>query len=443
MRAITPEKVTASGTQRCVSGHSPLHPKMALLPRFIGLVSKLSGALLAHQLFQFRKRRRDCIRTLGNSRSGLDRFSDHRDGLPRVGRHEHCGLELSGAHPRLPGLRQPVHTGVREAQPLFPLLRSTPVLKSFSRADGHRVILRADQIDAALAGKIQSQPRGNTFVSALLRPLPAQRGDLYLRGQRTVHPLRPLPRGGILRRPLEVKDGAATGKQRGKLLALNLADLLVIGTDGENGNARSLAQLREIFRFAVQHRPADSRAHRCARHLRKRGPAHRLEYNRIGTQFRSSLNGLQNLRALRNRVVLRVENLEVGSETPRSILRRGGLLQLVIVLAGGQRNEEAKLLHPVPFSCKVGSTFVPSSHQRNKAERNRFNAVLFRESSCAVKFSTSEREASYRCRLRRTTGWKVHARGRIRSSYTREVEACRPAFPVRCARENRNACLRF
>src|SRR6266849_4297563 len=392
MRVITPEKVTASGTQRCVSGHSPLYSKMALLPRFIGFVPKLSEALPAHQLFQFRKRRRNRIRTLGNSRSGLDRFSDHRDGLPRVGWHNHRGLELSGAHPRLPGLRQSIHTGVREAQPLLPLLRSTAVLKSFSRAHGHRVILRTDQIDAALAGKIQSQPGGNTFVRALLGPLPAQRRDLYVRGQRTVHSIRPIPRCGIFRRPLDVKDGAATGKQRGKLLALNLADLLVIGADGENGNARSFAQFREIFRFAVEHRPADSCAHRRARHLRQRSRSYRFEHNRIGTQFRSGLNGLQNLCALCNRVVLCVENLEVGSEAPRSILRGGGLLQLVIVLAGGQRNEEAKLLHPVPFSCKVGGTFVPSSHRGKKIERNRFNAVLFLESSRAVKFSEYDRE---------------------------------------------------
>src|SRR5882672_4782012 len=392
MRDITPEKVTVSGTQRCVFVHCRLHSKITLLSRDNLVAVRFQREPLAGEFFQLWKRRRNGIRALGNTRPRLHRVTDHRHGLPGVGRHDHRGLKSSGAHPALPSLRQSVHARVRKPQPLLSFPHIGDVLKGFSRADGHRIILRTDQIDAALAGKIQSQPRGNTFVSAFLRPLTAQRGDLYLRGQRTVHPLRPLPRCGILRRPLEVKDGAATGKQRGKLLALNLADLLVIGTDGENGKARSLAQLREIFRFAVQHCPADSRAHRCARHLRQRGPADRLEYNRIGTQFRSSLNGLQNLCALRNRIVLRVENLKVGSETPRSILRRGGLLQLVIVLAGGQRNEEAKLLHPVPFSCKAGSTFVPSSHRQEKEKLNRFNAVLFRESRCAVKFSTSERE---------------------------------------------------
>src|SRR5437016_10397804 len=98
MRVITPEKVTASGTQRCVSGHSPLHPKLALQARGTRLVFKLSGHLVARQLFQCRKRRRNCIGTLGNTRPGLDRVSDHRDGLPRVGRHEHCGLERSEEH---------------------------------------------------------------------------------------------------------------------------------------------------------------------------------------------------------------------------------------------------------------------------------------------------------------------------------------------------------
>src|SRR4029077_15773656 len=88
----------------------------------------------------------------------------------------------------------------------------------------------------------------------------------------------------------------------------------------------------------------------------------------------------------------RVENLEVGPEAPRSVLRRCGLLQLVVVLAGGQRNEEATLLHPVPFCFKVGSTFLLSSHRREKEERNRFIAVLFRESCRTGTFSEYDRE---------------------------------------------------
>jgi hypothetical protein len=40
----------------------------------------------------------------------------------------------------------------------------------------------------------------------------------------------------------------------------------------------------------------------------------------------------------------------------------------------------------------VGGTFVPSSHQGKKIERNRFNAVLFPESSRAVNFSEYDRE---------------------------------------------------
>src|SRR6266403_140331 len=351
--------------------------QMALLAHDTGIAAMFQWDPLAGQLFQGWKRRRNCVRTLGNSRPVLERVRDHRDGLPRVRRHDHRGLERSGTHPRRPRLWQSVHAGIREPQPLLPLFQIGHALKSLSRADGHCVILRADQIDATFAGKIQTQPRGNAFVRTLLRPLPAHNSHLDIRGQGTLHPRGPVPRRGILRWPLNIEDGAAARKQRGKLPGLNFADFLVIGTDGKNGNARRLAQVREIFSFAVQHRPADSRAHRGARHLWQRSRSHRLEHNRIGTQFRSGLNGFQNLRALRNRVVVRVENLEIDAQTPRSFLRRGGLLQLVIVVAGGQRNEEAKLLHPVPFSCKEGSTFFPSSHPQEKEKLNRFMLCSF------------------------------------------------------------------
>jgi hypothetical protein len=40
----------------------------------------------------------------------------------------------------------------------------------------------------------------------------------------------------------------------------------------------------------------------------------------------------------------------------------------------------------------VGSTFLLSSHRREKEERNRFIAVLFRESCRTVKFSEYDRE---------------------------------------------------
>src|SRR6202049_4557166 len=57
------------------------------------------------------------------------------------------------------------------------------------------------------------------------------------------------------------------------------------------------------------------------------------------------LYGLEYLRALRDRVAVRVHNFEVKSQLSRGRLRRSRLLKLVIVVFGYERNEKSQLFH--------------------------------------------------------------------------------------------------
>ena len=105
---------------------------------------------------------------------------------------------------------------------------------------------------------------------------------------------------------------------------------------GENCRLRTLAQVLYVIRIAIQHRPSDACGGRHARHLRQCGPADGLEHNRVRTVLRRRLNGSQNLSALIDGVVVRVNNLRAHAQLACGLLGGLRLLNLVIVIVGGQ-----------------------------------------------------------------------------------------------------------
>src|SRR5882724_482861 len=100
-----------------------------------------------------------------------------------------------------------------------------------------------------------------------------------------------------------------------------------------------------VTRFAIEHGPADAGADRGARDLRKRGGTYGFEQYGVGTLLWISLNDLQQLRALRDGVVARVDDLRRNIESARGFFRRAGLLDLIIVVVVGQRHEKSQFLH--------------------------------------------------------------------------------------------------
>ena len=75
-------------------------------------------------------------------------------------------------------------------------------------------------------------------------------------------------------------------------------------------------------------------------HLRQSRPAHGFEDDSVGMSIGSRLNDTQNLLALGDRIVFSVDNLDVHAQSPGRFVCRRGLLDLIIVVVGGQRNQE-------------------------------------------------------------------------------------------------------
>jgi len=85
---------------------------------------------------------------------------------------------------------------------------------------------------------------------------------------------------------------------------------------------RSATQLRKIFRFPIHHHPRDVRFHRSTGNLRQRS-SDRLECNRVRTLFWSRLDYLQQLLALRDGIVIRVDDFDFHAEPDRGLFGCG------------------------------------------------------------------------------------------------------------------------
>src|ERR1019366_10156702 len=65
----------------------------------------------------------------------------------------------------------------------------------------------------------------------------------------------------------------------------------------------------------------------------------------VGVRSGSGLDTGQQLLALHDAVVASIDDLEVNAQSARGVLGSGGLLNLVIVVVVGQREQEAQLFH--------------------------------------------------------------------------------------------------
>jgi len=95
--------------------------------------------------------------------------------------------------------------------------------------------------------------------------------------------------------------------------------------------------------------------HGSASNLRQGSTADGFEHNGVGTIFGSDLNGFEDLRALVNGVVFGVDGLQLDTEILRGKSRGIGLLELIVIFAGGQRKQKLQISHEVtesPFSLR-------------------------------------------------------------------------------------------
>ena len=128
----------------------------------------------------------------------------------------------------------------------------------------------------------------------------------------------------------------------------------MIGTHAEDRRFARAPEFGNIIRFAIEHRPANSSVGCGARHLRQRRAAHWLEDDAVWTLIGCCLNGFQDLGALVDGIVVRLEYLEVCGKIAGRLFRCIGLLPLVIVVVGCQRHQNFDLGH-----SHTGNDFPP------------------------------------------------------------------------------------
>src|SRR5262249_24244392 len=105
-------------------------------------------------------------------------------------------------------------------------------LKRIAGADGHRLVLRANDIPGSFLRSAEFEPGMDSALSTLFGPLPAQERHVDVVGLGFEHAGGAFLRCGVFRWPLDIEDGATLRKKRSKLAPLDAADFDVIGRNG-------------------------------------------------------------------------------------------------------------------------------------------------------------------------------------------------------------------
>ena len=128
---------------------------------------------------------------------------------------------------------------------------------------------------------------------------------------------------------------------------LYTADLDVVIAYAEDWGFRSATKFSDVARFTVEHGPSDVRADGGFGDLGQRSSTNRLENDGVRTVLRSGLDRAKQLRTLINRVVFRVNYVCFYIQAARGFLGGLRLFDLIIVVVGGQRNQNTKFFHGV------------------------------------------------------------------------------------------------
>src|SRR5262249_45396117 len=143
---------------------------------------------------------------------------------------------------------------------------------------------------------------------------------------------------------------ASVAQNGSHLAALDTSDFFMICADGKNRHAVRAAQFANVICVAVQDGPAHTSSSGSAGDLWHSRSAHRLEDDRIRLSA-GGLDHIQQLLTLRDRIVARIDYFQTDPKFPHRALSRGSLLDLVVVVVGGERYENAQFLHGLaPFS---------------------------------------------------------------------------------------------
>src|SRR5262249_30446171 len=151
--------------------------------------------------------------------------------------------------------------------------------------------------------------------------------------------------GGILGRSLNAENVATMRQECSNLAALDATDLEMVGCDSKNGCGRRFAKFGDVIGVAIENSPADARGSGGASDLREGCAANGFKDDGVGTVRFFGLDGLEKLCALGDGVVVGVNDLEFKAKLASGIFGGLRLLDLIIVVAGGERDKKMQLFH--------------------------------------------------------------------------------------------------
>jgi len=119
----------------------------------------------------------------------------------------------------------------------------------------------------------------------------------------------------------------------------------MVGGDAEKGSGGDFAQFRNVAGVAVEDSPSDTGRSGSAGNLGQGGTTDRLKDDGVRAVVVGRLDGFEDLGALGDGVIIGIEDLDFRAQIAGHQLGGLGLFDLVIVVVGGKRNENAQLFH--------------------------------------------------------------------------------------------------
>src|SRR5258708_7820779 len=146
----------------------------------------------------------------------------------------------------------------------------------------------------------------------------------------------------------------------------------MVGAQAENGDGRRSAQFRNIAGVAIQHGPSNTCGDGGPGDLRQSSATDGFKNNGVRPVTVGSLDNFEDLSALGDGVVVRINDLDFHAQFAGHLVPRIGLLSLVMVLVPRKRNQKAQPFH--------GGSTAPLWTAAN-------------DTSCATRFGTKLKRA--------------------------------------------------
>lgn len=269
---------------------------------------------------------------------GGEGCGEHFQGFAAYWRYDYRGAEEAAADPVLGGGRDSVGTEEGDGE-AFVAVRVFD--EGFAGADGHGVVLADDGLNVQLFGGAEGEPGLDGVVGAGFGPVSFKDFDFDGGGLGGEQAAGAQAGGAAVGRAFNVED-VARADEGGELLTLDASDFFLVGADHEDGNFGGAAQGGDVVGLAVEDDPSDAGGDGGFGDLRH-GSANGFDHDGVGVVV-AILNDFDELLSLIDGVIVSVDDVKVNAEAGGSGAGGVGLLELIVVVLGGEANDDAKFV---------------------------------------------------------------------------------------------------